>query len=162
TDKTGTVGLGNSNQGVHIADASANTIGGTAPGAGNVISGNTFSEDSIGLQIVGGGASGNVVLGNRIGTDVTGTKVINNNYDGAANRISGNVRDGVEFSYGAVGNVVLGNLFGTDPASAAPRDTAGGVVIDGGTANTIGGTAPGAGNVISGNGAGIAISGSGT
>jgi titin len=241
TDITGTVALGNSNQGVHIADASDNTVGGTAAGAGNVISGNTFSEDSIGLQIVGSGATGNTVLGNLIGTDITGTRILSNNYDGvsigdapdntiggtapgaanlisgngpgveiggegatgnvvlgnligtditgtlalggdvgvlltsgasgntiggtvsgSANLISGNGRYGLEISYGAFNNVVLGNLIGTDITGIAALGNAAGVVIDSGTGNIIGGTAAGARNVISGNGAGVAISGSGT
>jgi titin len=170
TDKTGTRALGNSNQGVHIADASANIIGGTAPGAGNVISGNTFVEDAIGLEILGNSATGNLVQGNRIGTDITGTVILHNNYDGvhigdasgntvggtapgAANLISGN-GPGVELSGpGASGNVVLGNLIGTDIAGIAKLGNDEGILIRfNATANTIGGTAPGSGNLISGNG----------
>jgi hypothetical protein len=169
TDITGTVALGNSNQGVHIADASANTIGGTVPGAGNVISGNTFVEDSIGLQIVGSGATGNLVVGNRVGTDITGTKVLPNSFDGigisapgntvggttpaSANLISGN-GPGVELGGNeSSGNVVLGNLIGTDiHGTAALGGDEGILVRSGATGNTIGGTAAGSANVISGNG----------
>ena len=49
-----------------------NTIGGTAPGAGNVISGNV----TYGLRLQGTG--GNTIEGNFIGTDRTGTKALGN------------------------------------------------------------------------------------
>ena len=66
-----------SSDGVIIQDgASDNTIGGTARGAGNVIS-NTGEGNGTGkpygIQITGSGTSGNVVRGNRIGFDVTRT-----------------------------------------------------------------------------------------
>ena len=40
TDRTGLVALGNSGNGVDIVGSDHDTIGGTAAGAGNVISGN--------------------------------------------------------------------------------------------------------------------------
>src|SRR5947208_1110514 len=48
--------------------AQANTIGGTAAGTGNVISGNSTT----GLWVGDAGTSRNLVQGNRIGTDATG------------------------------------------------------------------------------------------
>jgi YVTN family beta-propeller protein len=75
TDVTGTVALGNSFNGVEVDVASdGNTIGGTASGAGNVISAN----GSLGVSITGAGATDNLVQGNRIGTDVTGTVALSN------------------------------------------------------------------------------------
>ena len=69
TDSTGTLGLGNTYSGVYIdAGASDNTVGGTLPGAGNVISGN----HKYGIVITGQGTNQNVVTGNKIGTDVSG------------------------------------------------------------------------------------------
>src|SRR3972149_2702221 len=70
TDVTRAVDLGNIRD-VHIDTISNNTIGGTAAGARNVISGNNHFAGS-GVNIVGSAATGNVVQGNFIGTDVTG------------------------------------------------------------------------------------------
>src|SRR5262249_9018329 len=54
--------------GVRISSgATANTVGGSAPGAANVISGN-----GTGVDLTGSGTSGNLVAGNFIGTDATG------------------------------------------------------------------------------------------
>jgi hypothetical protein len=178
TDVSGSAALSNGNDGVVVQGAGTNnnTIGGTTPGAGNLISGNRF----VGLQL-GGGASGNVIQGNYIGTDVTGTIAVANGagtgYDavsitdagtannliggaapGAGNLISGNPYDGLRITGGPSNTVVQGNLIGTDVTGtlALPNGygagTTGAVVIDAGAANTIiGGTTPGAGNVISGN-----------
>jgi len=66
-------------------------IGGTTPGAGNVVSGN-----AIGIDISG---SGTTVQGNRVGTDITGTAAVPNEADGIV----------VEYSDNAIG--------GTDPGS---------------------------------------------
>jgi hypothetical protein len=64
TDVTGTKIVGNSGHGIAIASING-FIGGTAAGAGNVISGNTGD----GVNIQGNGA---VIQGNFIGTDHTG------------------------------------------------------------------------------------------
>src|SRR6185503_13493709 len=69
---SGTGRLGNAFQGVAINSAAFNLIGGAAPGAGNVISGNT----NIGVWLFGPSASNNVVPGNLIGTDATGNTAI--------------------------------------------------------------------------------------
>ena len=189
TDVTGTKPLGNANPGVGIGGGAANnTIGGTAAGAGNVISGN--EED--GILITGQGTSNNAVAGNFIGTDVTGTKPLGNTDDGvqidggaanttiggttadAGNVISANGECGIWISdAGTTGVVVEHNFIGTDVTGTKDTDVTGtkplgntysGVGIGGGAANnTIGGTAAGAGNVISGNEEdGILITGQGT
>ena len=63
-----------------IIFASANTIGGTAAGAGNVISGNGFT----GVFLLGPDTEENVILGNFIGTDLTGTSAVGNFDSGVA------------------------------------------------------------------------------
>lgn len=78
TSSSGTVALGNSDTGVVLVGAPANTIGGAVPGARNVISGNTKT----GLNITGGAATGNQVQGNYIGTDVTGAAPLGNGFQG--------------------------------------------------------------------------------
>ena len=114
-------------KGVRIeTNASGNTIGGSAAGAGNVISGN----DSHGI-LVRTGADGNVIRGNTIGLDATGTADLGNTGSGVRvgtanntiggtgandrNVISGNDDDGI-FANGAaaLNNVIRGNYIGTD------------------------------------------------
>jgi parallel beta-helix repeat protein len=166
---------GNGGNGVTIVGSSSdNTVGGTASGAGNVISGN----QAHGVNI--SGADDNVVQGNLIGTNSLGTGalgngdsgvIIQNNADdnliggttpGAANTLSGNDLRGVHITSGSSGNLVEGNLIGTNSTgTAAVANDDSGVLIDGSsTDNTIGGTVSGAGNTISGNGLrGVHISG---
>ena len=77
TNVNGTIAISNAFDGISFGEltnpvvgvgyASNNTVGGTAAGARNIISGNGRN----GVHIDGG--SGNVVLGNYIGTDVNGT-----------------------------------------------------------------------------------------
>jgi CSLREA domain-containing protein len=168
TDATGTADLGNTRDGVVITSgASHNTIGGTTEGARNVISG----QDREGVLIAGAGVTGNLILGNFIGTDVTGTATLGNTRDGvvitsgashntiggttvgARNVISGNDISGVFIqSAGTTGNLIQGNFIGTDVTGTNALSTNQGVVITvAATGNTIGGTVPGARNLISGN-----------
>lgn len=181
SDVTGTLDLGNHGIGVSIQFGSTNTIGGTAAGARNVISGN----DAFGV-LIWNLATANVLQGNYIGTNAAGTAALgngdygvyvfwrtNNNViggtsAGAGNVISGNGRDGIRIhgnSSGAMGNVVQGNYIGTNAAGTAAWGNAGdGVSIsDAASNNTVGGTTAASRNIISGNGAnGVQITGSTT
>jgi CSLREA domain-containing protein len=78
TDKTGTIALPNLLNGVEIAGASTNMIGGDRAVAGNVISGN--GED--GVLITGAAATMNVVQGNFIGTQGDCTSKLGNGWQG--------------------------------------------------------------------------------
>jgi len=72
TARSGPAPLGNINDGVAIdGKSTSNTVGGTAAGALNVISGNLAH----GVEITGTGTTGNLVQGNRIVTDFSGTAV---------------------------------------------------------------------------------------
>jgi titin len=181
TDLTGTIDLGNGVNGVSISQgSSANLIGGTAAGTGNLISGN----DEFGMIVVDPGSNGNVIQGNLIGTDVTGTvdlgnssvgivigagasdNIVGGTKAGAGNLISGNDSAGVHIdTLGSTGNQVEGNYIGTDiTGTLALGNVYEGVFIGVGTSNNvIGGTVAGAGNLISGNnGNGVTIAEIGT
>ncbi len=179
TDKNGTVALGNLNGVFILGSATANTVGGAATGAANVISGNNGNyPDGKGVWLSGSGTSGNVVVGNLSGADIHGAAALGNTSDsvqidgnatantvggtatGAANVMTGG-QDGVGIlDSGTSGNVVLGNLIGTDVHGTAKLGNSndGVRLAAGATANTIGG-----GNVIAGNAAnGVEINGSST
>ena len=178
-DVTGTLDLGNTNQGVAMyRGAKNNTVGGTAPGTANVISGNNGE----GVRLIDAGTTGNVVIGNLIGTNAAGTGAIGNTIgvairDGASgntiggtaastrNVISGNRTAGspnpdngtglLISDAGSAGNVVQGNYIGTNTAGAVAagfgNGTYGVQFQAGVNGNTVGGTAAGAGNIIAGN-----------
>ncbi len=173
TDVTGTAALPNS-FGVSVGfSASNNIVGGTTPGAENVISGN----NSIGVVLFGSGTTGNLVQGNFIGTDVTGTVALPNSFGvsisgapnntiggtsvGARNIMSGNDFHGIGIGGIATGNQIEGNFIGTDVTGTVKLGNLNGVVISSDASNnTIGGTNRGAGNVISGNSSnGVVLSG---
>jgi hypothetical protein len=164
----GTAAIGNLH-GIIISEGANNLVGGTAAGAGNVISGN----GSMGLEIDGPGVTKTLVQGNYIGTGASGTTALGNYVfgvringasgniiggaaAGAGNVISGNLADGINMGYIGQGvtrdNIVQGNRIGTDVSGAHDLGNAGsGVVIAGATNNLVGGSTPGAGNQISGN-----------
>ncbi len=162
TDVTGTQVIGNFAQGnndngnpdnaggILIADgANENIIGGTDPGAGNVISGNFGQNNGSGaIEIIGAGTDDNTVAGNIIGLDASGTTMLGNYADGG-DVTAGGVFIGAGASDNTVGgsdpsarNIISGNFGGNSGA--------GGVQIDGvGTS----------GNIVAGNYIGTDISG---
>jgi titin len=165
TDVTGTIALGNHFAGVHVSSGGGNQIGGTNAGDGNVISGNVL--DGVTLNNI---TFTNSVLGNVIGLNAAGTSPLHNSQNGisinggstnliggviagARNIISGNSAYGISIlELTDKGNNVQGNYIGTDvTGTRALGNMQAGVLIQG-CANTIGGIAPGAGNLISGNG----------
>ena len=183
TNKDGTGKLPNFGFGVAIFGASDNIIGGTTgitnggpcTGACNLISGN--SSSGVVIQEVNQDlAQRNVVLGNFIGTSVNGKASLGNggngvillaaestiggNTAGAGNVISANSRG---ILIGGNDSIVQGNFIGTDVTGTIALSNAGpGIRIDSSSNNVIGGTVPGARNVISGNGAeGVDISSGG-
>ena len=91
TNATGTSAVPNGT-GVTILNASDNLIGGTAPAARNVLSGNTGG----GIIIIGEAALRSLIRGNYIGTNAAGTAAIANN-------------SGVAIGDGAIDSTVGGN-----------------------------------------------------
>ena len=172
TDDSGLHAMGNHLSGVGIwGGSTGNTIGGSAAGAGNLISGNATNY-GVGVGISDAGTSGNLVEGNLIGTDATGRSPLGNNDDGVeigngasdntiggpgpgdGNVISANAGDGVGLGdAGTTANVVRGNLIGTDSSGTAPlgNGNRGVGIYDGASGNLVGGTATGDGNTIADN-----------
>ncbi len=168
-DPTGTIAAPNTYSNVSLTNgAHGNTIGGTTPAARNILSGN----DTTGIFVADAATTNNIVTGNYIGTDRTGTMAVGNNYAGViiANGAHGNVIGGTNAGAGNVisgndsgitmsdtgtnQNRVEGNYIGLDPTGTlpVPNESTGVTLFSGVQQNSIGGTAPGAGNVISGNG----------
>jgi hypothetical protein len=153
TDATGTTSLPN-RDGIFANGIGGLVIGGTEPGAGNVISGNGH----IGINF--NSSNNDVVQGNSIGTDLTGTHALGNTgginggtnvliggtAPGGGNLISGNQSFGV---FGTANSLYQGNLIGTDTTGTHALPNGNGII--GGAGNIIGGAAPGARNIISGN-----------
>jgi parallel beta-helix repeat protein len=176
TSQGGNIIRGNQVGVLIIRGAHDNTVGGLATGAGNEIAANV----TVGVYILSGGnntVEGNVIGGidnpagissNAIGVLIAGgatNNTIGGTAAGAANHISGNQIVGIEITgLNADNNVVEGNEIGDERDDNPDKGNGTGVLINSGASyNTIGGTAAGAGNVISFNHLdGIDIQGSGT
>jgi hypothetical protein len=167
TDATGQKAVANTLAGVRIQGVS-NIIGGFVSGNGNVISGN--GQQGVFLVGTNGNVAGNFVQGNFIGLDATGANALPNGnagvgitsaarnqiggtLAGTGNVISGNADAGIFFiGTGTTGNQVQGNFIGTDSSGTLQRgNTFEGIYLQDVATNLIGGSAAGAGNVISGN-----------
>jgi Bacterial Ig domain len=157
TDVNGSQKLGNNANGIDFfANASGNTIGGMASGAGNVIANNNGQ----GIEIFGGGSPNNTIVGNLIGTDATGTVAMGNNGWGVDtgssgtlvlnNVISDNNSGGVHPQ--AQGIIIQGNDICTDVTGTQPLGNQGPGVDASSSDVEIGGLSSGQGNVIAFNG----------
>jgi hypothetical protein len=162
--------LTNTGTGVFVDNVPSNTIGGTTPGARNVLAANHH-----GVLIQGSGATDNQVQGDYIGTDgqqqlnlaaddeLAGVEILgaSKNTIGGTAAGAGNVIDSDWNGIFLLGNdnVVQGNYIGTDATgtvSLTDGNSLQGIWLQGilanlGTSgNTIGGTTAAARNVISG------------
>lgn len=177
TNATGTAASPNTVDGVLISGSAANLVGGTSAAARNIISGNTW----LGIEVTGAASAGNRIQGNYVGLNAAGTLAVPNMNDGidlggnssytlvggmtagAGNTISGNnaaTMDGLWINL-STGNTVQGNRIGLNAAgTAAVPNARAGVFIQDANNNSIGGTAPGAGNTIAYNGSsGVIVQG---
>jgi len=178
-DLNGTKSIPNGNDGILVGHGNFVTIGGTLAGARNVLSGNIACNIDINSKADPGVTANDLVQGNFIGTDVTGTELpvlafapfncgveigvgANNNLIGgtspaARNIISGNLDDGIALNEDVFDNLIQGNYIGLDATGSVALANSGsgvrGEEVSGVPPynNDIGGTTPGAGNVISGN-----------
>lgn len=179
---TAGVAAANGQNGIYIDATSGNMIGGTAAGAGNIISGNGGD----GILIDGLQASNNFVVANFIGTNAAGGAAVGNGGNGieirnGANRntiggntptataftgkpvdgnvISGNGGDGVLITSAAELNTLSGNFIGTDLAGTSALGNAlnGVAIVDANNNSLIGTTFTQAPfvylNLVCGNGA---------
>jgi phosphoribosylamine-glycine ligase len=156
-----------SNQiGIQIVNgAYANTIGGSGPGAGNIISGNNYGviiSGSVGLD-----TRDNDVINNIIGLNKAGDATLGNNLYGIyLQRTSGNEitqRNVIAGSIAGIhiigeadkistGNIITDNYIGTDTSGTASRPNTIGIFIsEHSTGNFIGDGSFNGGNLISGN-----------
>jgi hypothetical protein len=161
-DATGTAALAAGLRGIDLGAGSSNLIGGSTPGAGNVIA--AWSAHGIIFQ---GSGSDNLIQGNLIGMDATGSVRLGAGqygityYEGSGtgNKIGGaaagegNVINGATISAlqlffdTSPDLAVQGNLIGTDASGTIALGNAQGILVYAG-AGIIGGTGAGAGNRI--------------
>lgn len=154
-------------------------------GGASTVSGLVINQAQ-GPDIVLDGSGGNLIEGDFLGTNASGTKTFppnsssggtldgillkssaNNTIGGTApadrNLISGNGANGIEIPlYLDTGNLIEGNLIGTDiTGTKALGNGLAGIDMYGGSGSstTVGGTAAGAANVISGNPIGVEAAG---
>jgi hypothetical protein len=170
----GTAALGNVQDGIRKAGSNGNTltIGGTSSAARNVISGNgrhgilltssgaLIQGNFIGTAITGSAALANGGIGIFIDGGSAGSHMIGGTTSAARNIIAANGSHGIAID-GSDGHTIQGNFIGTNATGTAALGNGGdGVFFDASSQNnTIGGTAAGAGNLISGNsGNGIFLS----
>jgi hypothetical protein len=164
-NKDGTAPLQGSSGGfaIGIGGPGGNTIGGLAPGEGNVIHGN-----GTGIRLTERNGGHNKILGNLLGTNATGTAgfggFLGIDVQSSNDEITGNLISGFStgininpqgFAALEPGPTIRGNKIGTDiTGTLAIPNSGDGIYIarspDGGM--TIGGTDPGDGNTIANSG----------
>ncbi len=164
TDAAGNGILPNGGDGVYLQNAPTTTIGGTTAAARNIIAGNrnglelfSNSDNSVVAgNYIGTNAAGTVALGNSAGTGILlqgiSNLTIGGTAAGARNLISGN-QNGISSTFaGGTTIAIQGNYIGTNAAgTGAVGNRQSGIVLNGSTNVTIGGTAAAARNIIAGN-----------
>jgi hypothetical protein len=170
TDPSGLVAHG-CGYGIQESSVGSNvTIGGTTLAARNLISGNGGAGVLWGLSSSGG--TGHHFQGNLVGPDATGgaglagatqegiivagstsDTIVGGTTPAERNVVSGNGANGIRVETGSgIGIAIEGNFVGIDVTGTVALGNHGFGVSAEGPGVTIGGSAPGAGNVVSGNG----------
>src|SRR6476469_660867 len=169
-------------------DLGKSPLGGAEDSSGSTIQGLVINGFGKGGNLIGHGigvqTNNNIIQDNYIGTDISGTTAVGNTFAGiriqsytqnnppnvvtpitgniiSRNVISGNGFTGIFVAREGVSNTkITGNYIGTDATGTIALGTEGdGILLLGKNGNnTIGGTAPGEGNIIANNkGSGIEI-----
>ncbi len=161
TDPTGMTAISNTTPSnlIGVTGTANVRIGGATPAARNLLAGGGGRIDFF-------GGSAPTIQGNLIGTNALGTAELPNSGEGiylqnvgnaiiggaspaARNIISGNASTGISLGLLAAGSVIAGNYIGTDVTGTVRIANLYGIALSSGGV-TIGGSAPGAGNLISG------------
>jgi len=183
TDAAGAVAVPNSLVGVNLLGTTDATVGGTAPGEGNVIAGVAGDDHCAVIAQPDGDARATrtLVAGNRVGTTASGLAaltpagfhgicvvnavdtVVGGTSPGAGNVVGGFASSGITVNRGSSGTVVRGNTVGmaADGSGAIRNDIGVGVAADS-PGTLIGGAVAGARNVVGGNRVGLYVAGPGT
>jgi parallel beta-helix repeat protein len=154
TNGTNAMGFGNHDNGIYLDVATV--VGGSKPGQGNVISGNSLN--GVLVTSFGGGST---IAGNTIGATASGTTALPNGSGGIEidddsntivhNEIAGNHTTGI-YIEAASHNVIQGNSIGVFGATPVPNLTDGILVVGNSDGNVIGAGKKGGGNLIEYNG----------
>jgi titin len=154
TDPSGNAAAPNRANGVAIQDGAANNLVGLDLISGNgrngvLLSGVGTSGNVVASCLVGSNGAGNAPLGNDGGVRIQGGASGNLIY---GDLLAANLTAGVEITgVGTTGNAVQACLIGTNLAGTAPLGGSGsGVLLEGGSGNTVGGATRALGNVIGG------------
>jgi hypothetical protein len=167
--KNGTSVLGNRDSGVVLEQGVTRVV----VGPHNIISGNLR-----GVHVVGPSSYGHEIIDNFIGTSLQGDADLGNTHEGilianssdnvirgdghGSQVISGNAR-GIVIGTGSSRNIIEGSYIGVSAdASIIVGNSLQGILIEGASANQVGGVAWVAHNVIGGNLQGIEITGAGS
>ena len=171
TNALGTAPLGNSFGIVARGGATANVVGGSFAGAGNLISGNTGdggANSGYGIDVLDVASADNTIHGNTIGLNLAGNAKLPNSYGilivnatgttiggtggGDTNVISGNANYGILIADPASSlNTIANNFIGIDLGGTHAAANLYGVGVVSGDRTTIGGPDVASRNVISGN-----------
>ena len=157
TDVAGSLGLGNIGDGIALVDSAGNTIGGNDSESGNIVSRNR-SGIRLSNAVAATLATGNQIIGNTLQSNkVDGIRLESSDLNqvgtiGSGNFVWSNTGVGINILGGSDSNVIAGNQIGTNDAFASLGNTTGGVVITASTLNSV------QGNLIGKNGdSGITI-----
>jgi hypothetical protein len=160
---------------------SGNTVGGAEPGAGNTVGFNGFGGIQVAIREADQTATNNVIAGNFVGTNAAGDNLgnggsgidllfvsgntVGGTAPGAGNTVGFNGDDGIfvegvflaNFGFFGTDNVVAGNFVGTNASGDDLGNGDLGILLENASTNTVGGTAPGAGNTVGFNRFGIVV-----